>query len=183
MSSPSGRRPQRGGEAFPFFSSCPFAHGPEGAWRRLVPPSDSGAPIEVRPSVPRAQRGARPTFGSEFGLPVEALRFGCEGRRHPVRRPCPSVLAGGRNEGFSSIPLKTCEPLGIVTEVGSPVCRLCRTEQRWRWPSRPEGARLVGPAGTEGAICDAALPCALVGGLNEGERFALTWFVLSTPLP
>lgn len=41
MSSPSGRRPQRGGEAFPFFSSCPFAHGPEGAWRRLVLPSDS----------------------------------------------------------------------------------------------------------------------------------------------
>jgi hypothetical protein len=93
------------------------------------------------------------------------------------------LLFRGRNEGFSSIPLKTCEPLGIVTEVGSPVCRLCRTEQRWRWPSRPEGARLVGPAGTEGAICDAALPCALVGGLNEGERFALTWFVLSTPLP
>ena len=34
---------------------------------------DRGRPCRVGPSVPRAQRGARPTFGSEFGLPVEAL--------------------------------------------------------------------------------------------------------------
>ena len=31
--------------------------GRRGAWRKFVLPSDSGAPIEVRPSVPRVQRG------------------------------------------------------------------------------------------------------------------------------
>jgi hypothetical protein len=61
-----------------------------------------------------------------------------------------AIRAGGRNGGFSSILLKVREQLGIVTEAGSPTCLLCQTERPLSWRSRPEGARLVGPAGTKG---------------------------------
>lgn len=39
---------------------------------------DRGRPCRVGPSVPRAQRGARPAFGSEFGPPGGSPDFRCE---------------------------------------------------------------------------------------------------------
>ena len=99
-----------------------------------------------------------PAFGLRFGPPGGSPDFRCEEGVTRFGGPAQASWTGGPNEGFSSIPLKIREPPGIVTEVGSPACLLCQTQQRWGWPSHPEGAQLVGPAGTEGVICDAALP-------------------------
>ena len=90
-------------------------------------------------------------------LPVKSLGFGCEGGGTQFAGPAQASWPEAPT-GVSSIPFNVCEPLGIVTEAGSPACLLCQTERPLSWRSRPEGARLVGPAGTEGAICDAALP-------------------------
>ncbi|CAI10280.1 hypothetical protein p1B45 (plasmid) [Aromatoleum aromaticum EbN1] len=187
-------------------------------------------PIEVRPSGRKGRQGgvvgfvllfrgrnggARPTFGSEFGLPVEALtsdvRKASPGSaalpKRPGRRPQRGgVLPSGRRRAAaSSVPDGARPEVAFSPEAATRVSRPSPSKPASRSGSSPrlEAQLAVSAEPNSGGdghharrergssvplerrVRSATRPClcALVGGPSEGRRFALTRFVLSTPLP
>ena len=134
--------------------------------------------------------GLEATTGMRFLPEMRAWPF----RWNPISSDARAVTPGSsallkrpgrrRQRGFLVHPLQRLRAARYRHRGRKPTCLLCQTERRWRRPSRPEGARLVGPAGTEGAICDAALPVRahLVGGLNGGVGCP-AWIVRLLALP
>lgn len=138
MSSPSGRRPQRGGEAFPFFSSCLFAHGSEGhgegSFHRVI----RVQPIEVRPSGRKVRQGgvvglvllfrghnggARPTFGLRFGPSGGSPSVRMRGKASPCSAALPKRPGRRPQRGFLVHPPQSL--------------RAARDRHRGRKPSLP----------------------------------------------
>lgn len=114
--------------------------GREGGDTRFCGPAKASGRMHRGDRHPGRRLQRECSFSREVGRWSASIRVG--------RMTGPQ--GGSRNGGFSSILLKVREQLGIVTEAGSPTCLLCQTERPLSWRSRPEGARLVGPAGTKG---------------------------------
>jgi len=135
--------------------------------------------------------GLEATTGMRFLPEMRAWPF----RWNPISSDARAVTPGSsallkrpgrrRQRGFLVHPLQRLRAARDRHRGRKPTCLLCQTERPLSWRSRPEGARLVGPAGTEGAICDAALPGRThqVGGPNKGGRFSLPRIVRLMALP